>query len=99
VRGMARGWCEAREGARNGAVLIACSARGLGRTGCGMTDYYLLNGLTFGNNAVASSSTCTAPANPSNGAYADTCATGSTLYSGNSGSATMASSHPLPSPT
>jgi hypothetical protein len=31
----------------------------------------------------ASSTTCTAPANPDNGAYSGSCAAGSTLYSGN----------------
>ena len=50
---------------------------------CGMTDYYALTGLAFGNNDVAESSTCTAPANPVNGAYSGSCAAGSTLYSGN----------------
>ena len=52
---------------------------------CGMTDYYLLTGNTFSNtNSIASTSSCSAPAAPDNGAYTGTaCATaGATLYSG-----------------
>lgn len=52
---------------------------------CGMTDYYVLHGVDLSAD-VASSSTCTSPAAPQNGAYAadSACATaGATLYSGN----------------
>jgi hypothetical protein len=53
---------------------------------CGMTDYYALNGLSFGSGDLATYSQCAAPVAPSKGSYAGTtCATsGSTLNSGNS---------------
>ena len=53
-----------------------------------MTDYYVTNGLADDykdtSNAFAVSSTCTVPADPSNGAYesSGSCAVGATLYSG-----------------
>jgi hypothetical protein len=51
---------------------------------CGMTDYFMQTGNTFSHaDDYASSTTCTAPANPDNGAYSGSCAAGSTLYSGN----------------
>lgn len=51
---------------------------------CDMTDYYASDPSIFSNSDdYASSSTCTAPANPTSGSYSGTCATGSTLLSGN----------------
>jgi hypothetical protein len=53
---------------------------------CGMTDYYALNGVSFGNSDLAAESKCEAPAAPSKGSYeGTTCATpGASLNSGNS---------------
>jgi len=60
---------------------------------CGMTDYYLYNGVSPGGGAaatnLASSSMCTVPANPLHGDYSTydagerACTAGATIYSGN----------------
>jgi hypothetical protein len=50
---------------------------------CGMTDYYLLNGVTLsGANNVASTTKCVVPSAPTNGAYTQ-CTVGGVMYSGN----------------
>jgi hypothetical protein len=51
---------------------------------CGMTDYYAVTGQTFDAGDLASSSSCAAPAAPTNGNYPvdSACASGKTLLSG-----------------
>ena len=51
---------------------------------CEMEDYYMLTGNTFPSTSdYDGTTTCVAPANPDHGSFADTCATGQTLLSGN----------------